>query len=177
MKIREDLKKLITGVKISSDGRVPLDRVEDKIGFESEIYEPEYFVSYISVLTLRDIKRGRIEEEDEDLEDYTISQMVLDSDLDVYAPDIYVLLRISILDSFSIVYSIEEKRDNIQYLNHKDIQRLKNNLNYLADYLGSDENYYHMVRVLRRMHISLGYIEHQLDVIMNYRIGGDRLWL
>lgn len=169
MEFNSELMRFITGIQISSDGTVPLNNLDDPTSFESELYTPEYSVSMLTLIVLKKIDREEIEIVNGSVPEHTITHKVLDSDLASFAPDIYLLARLVVLESFALVYSINESKEDIEYINKKDMQRLKENINYLADFMGTQGRYHSMVDVLRDMYISLGYLEHQTDVIMNFR--------
>ena len=166
IKQHSDLIRFVSTISISSDGSVPLNSLENSTGFVSLLYEPEYRVSILSTITLGNIRNNLFSEISVPIRPDSITGLALSSDLSTYAPDIYLLLRLVVLESFSLVYSIREDKDNLRYITKKDIQRIKNNINYLADYMGTEEKYFKMVEPLRDMYIALGYIEHQIDVIL-----------
>ncbi|AIW03315.1 hypothetical protein CPT_Mater158 [Bacillus phage Mater] len=95
----------------------------------------------------------------------------LNSDLASYAPDIYVLLKATVLESFALLYTIDTTPTNLEYMSTNDIKKARTNINYIADYMSTEGKYYHMIESLRDMNISFGYIENQIGVIMKERGG------
>ena len=115
------------------------------------------------------INANKIEVNSDPLDSTTIVYKALNSDLASYAPDVYTLLRAVVLESFALLYTIDNDTANLQYTASSDIRRIKGNINYISDYLSTEPKYYNMIENLRDMHVSLGYIENQIDVIMNNR--------
>ncbi len=167
MKQHSDLIRFLSDIKVTSDGTVPMSNLEHSDIFVSELYEPEYSVSVLAIMTLSYINNGEFEEVSTPVHPETITGKVLSSDLSTYAPEVYLLTRLIVLETFSLVFSIHERRDNLRYVSKRDIARVKNNINYLTDYLGTEDKYLNMIEPLRNIHVSLGYIEHQIDVIIS----------
>lgn len=161
-----DLIRFISGINISSNGRVHLDQLQGSSGFTSELYTPDYSVSVTGRMVHSLLNTPEVELLSDSVEPDSITSMVLNSDLSVYAPDVYLLLRIVVLESFALVYCIEQDRPKLQYMTKRDILRIRENINYIADYFSTQEKYRPMIEKLRDMHISLGYIENQIDVIL-----------
>lgn len=164
-----DLVRFISNIPVLNDGTIPLNTMDGtNSGFTSTMFTPVYSLSALARMVQKVLNRGdEIELVNIDLDPSTIVYQVLNSDLASHAPDIYLLARAVVLESFSLLYSIEIGSANLQYVSSKDFDSLKENINYLADYLSSDKKYYGMIDSLRTMNISLGYIENQVGVIMN----------
>lgn len=162
-----ELIRYISGLPIANDGTIVRNEMDTDDTFESELYTPTYSVSVLARIVQNTLNNGTIEVVDVPVEKDTITWHVLRSDLDTYAPNIDLLMRSVLLESFALVYSITEARENLKYITYKDIFRIKENINYLADYMGTEDKYLHMIEYLRSMNVSLGYIQHQVDVIMN----------
>jgi len=160
-----DLVRLISNVPVSSDGSLVRNTIIDDV-FVSPMYTPTYAVSVLARLTLDVLNRGDVELTDDRVDPNSITSKVINSDLSYYEPSIYLLLRAVILESFSFTYHIENDREKLRYASERDVRRVKDNINYLADYMSTEEKYLHMIEVLRDMYISFGYIEHQIDVIV-----------
>nr|AGM61361.1 hypothetical protein BTP1_16 [Bacillus phage phiBTP1] len=94
----------------------------------------------------------------------------MESDLVTYNPRMYTLVTSVVLESFALLYSIEEESTNLQYMSHKDFQRIRDNVNYIADYFSTVRRYRKIIEALRITDVSLGYIENQIDVILTDRL-------
>lgn len=164
-----DLIRFISDIPVLSDGTIPVNRTDDVAQFVSDMYTPVYSLSALARITQGTLKSDKIEVVNVSLDANTIVSKVLNSDLASYAPDIYLLVRSIVLESFALLYHIEEESSNLQYVSARDIQKIKTNINYVADYFGTDPKYYSLIETMRVMNISLGYLENQVDVIMNDR--------
>lgn len=163
-----DLVRFISNVPVLNDGTIPLNSLDNGVsGFTSTMYTPVYSLSALARMTQSVLDSDALELVNIDLDPSTIVYMALNSDLASNAPDIYVLLRAVVLESFVLLYSIETGSKNLQYVSSRDFDNVKTNIGFIADYFSSDEKYYSMVDTLRIMSISFGYIENQVGVIMN----------
>lgn len=162
-----DLVKFVSNINVLSDGTIPFNVLDDTQQFVSTLYKPVYSLSSVARLTLEDINSDKIELINVELDPNTIVAQVMKSDLATFNPKIYVLMVAVVLESFALLYSIEAASTNLQYVSAKDFLRIKENINYLADYFGTQKRYRSMIETLRNMHISFGYIENQVDVIMS----------
>lgn len=169
MTIRQpyELIYLISNILVSSDGTLVRDELDSQAKFESDFYTPEFAVSVLARITQNLLNSDKIVVVvGTPTEKGTITRLLLDSDLATYAPDIYLLLRASLLETFSILYHIDYDRVGLRYINEKDLFRIKANLGYIADYMGTEEKYFSMIEHLRNMIISFGYMQYQIDVIV-----------
>jgi hypothetical protein len=162
-----DLVRFISDVPVLNDGTIPINTLDETPLYYSYMYEPVYSLSAIARITQGVLKNGKIEVVNIPLDPNTIVSKAYNSDLASYAPNIYLLLQAVVLESFALLYHIETDSINLQYVSHKDIQKIKTNIGYIADYFGSEDKYYSLIETMRIMNISLGYLENQIDVIMN----------
>lgn len=171
MKHPEELLRFITDLSISSSGKVSVNEIdEDNVeDHESEFYQPTYSVSALSRILHHDLKRGRIKGENETLPKDSVTKIVRESTLKEDAKNMYVLTKMCVLESFSIVYHMDEDPSKLRYLSPKDVRRTRENIRYIIDFLGTKEEHRSMIPAFREMDIALGYIEYQIDVIQNTR--------
>lgn len=164
-----ELLRFISSIPVMSDGVVPMNTVETQITFNSPLYEATYSLSVIARMTQDVLTSGKIESVDAPVGAGTIVSQVLDSDLASYSPGIYLLIRMTVLESFALLYHLDRESENLQYVTSRDISRVRENINFINDYLGSEPKYHKMIEILRHMHISFGYLQNQVDVMMNSR--------
>jgi hypothetical protein len=164
-----DLIRFVSNVPVLNDGTIPVNTIETNESFISDLYEPVYALSTVARMVQGEINSGKIEVVNDSLDSSTIVYKALNSDLASYAPNIYVLLRGVVLESFALLHTIETSPKNLQYVASQDILRVKGNLNYIADFFSTEPKYFHMVERLRDMNVSFGYLQNQIDVIMNER--------
>ena len=171
MSYSNDLIRFISSVPVLGDGTIPMNTIDSEQPFVSTLYDPVYSLTVIARKVQELINSGKIEVVSDTVDPNTIVYKALNSDLASYAPDIYTLLRAIVLESFALLYMIDNASANLQYVSAKDIKRHRTNLNYIADYLSTEPKYYHMIENLRDMNIAFGYMENQIDVIMGERGG------
>lgn len=164
-----DLIRFISDIPVLNDGTIPINILDNTSTFTSEMYTPVYALSALARMTQDVLNSDKIELINADLDPNTIVYMAQNSDLASYAPDIYLLLRAVVLESFSLLYCIEEDIVKLQYISDKDFFNIKTNINYIADYFSTESKYYKMIDTLRNMNISFGYLENQVEVIMSER--------
>ncbi|GAA5351232.1 hypothetical protein [Bacillus licheniformis] len=171
MAFSSDLIRFISGIPVLNDGTIPLNNITDDDAFESKLYKPTYALTVLSRITQNELNNGTIEVTNDALDSNTIVMKALNSNLSSFSPDIYLLLKAVVLESFSLLYNIENSPKNLQYVSARDIRTIKTNTNFIADFFSTDPKYYHMIENMREMNISFGYIENQIDVIMVERGG------
>jgi hypothetical protein len=164
-----DLIRFVSNVPVLNDGTIPINTIETTESFMSDLFEPVYALSTVARMVQGEINSGKIEVVNDSLDSSTIVYKALNSDLASYAPNIYMLLRAAVLESFALLYTIEVSPKNLQYVATQDILRVKENLNFIADFFSTDTKYFHMIERLRDMNVSFGYLQNQIDVIMNER--------
>jgi hypothetical protein len=171
MTFPNDLLRFVSTVPVLSDGTIPVNTIETNESFVSTMYDSAPAVSVVARIVKKDIEDGKLEASTSALGSDTIVYKALNSDLATYAPNIYTLLRAVALESFSVLYTIENNPEDLQYMSSADIRRARNNLSYIADYMSTEEKYYTLIEDLRTMNIAFGYMENQIDVIMKDRSG------
>ncbi|AMQ66611.1 hypothetical protein BH753_gp129 [Bacillus phage Shbh1] len=161
-----ELLRFISDIKVLEDGIVPIDTLDHQ-PFVSELYTPNYSLSVLARITQSVLSKGDIEPTSHDLEPHTIVYKILHSDLADESPDVYLLMRLVVLESFALVYHIDEERKQLIYTSPRDIVIIRNNINYIGDYFSTVERFRPMIETLRDMSVALGYIENQIDVIVH----------
>jgi len=167
MKYASELIRFISSIPVLIDGTVPMNRTDEDNPFVSQLYTPTYSLSTISRLVQNLLVSGKIEVVEAETDGTTIVHRAFNSNLASAYPRIYLLLRIAVLESFSILYMIDNDPIQLQYVSKRDILRARENLNYLADFFGTKPAYYSFIENMRDMNISLGYLENQIEVIMD----------
>lgn len=162
-----DLVRFISNVPIMSDGTIPQNVITGISTFTSSMFTPVYALSILARETLPTLTDGTVEAIQTPLDPNTIVYKALNSDLSIVMPSVYVLLRATVLEAFSFLYSIDYAPQNLKYVTAKDFANIKNNIKYIADYFSSDSRYYSLIGPLRDMTIAFGYVENQTQVIMN----------
>lgn len=166
-----DLIRFISGIRVMEDGTIPLNDLESDHEFESRWYKPTYSLSVLGRITQNDLTKGLIEPTDHELDKETIVYQAINSKLADLSPNVYLLLKITVLECFALVYHIDENRRPLTYVSDRDILLIKQNMNYIADYFSTQEDLHFMIESMNNMVIALGYIEHQINLITQ-EIGG-----
>lgn len=169
-----DLIRFISNIPVTEEGAIPINTIESEPLFQSDLFKPSFFLTILARMGQNIIKSGKIEVRDIPLGDHTIVSKAINTDISSYEPRLYLLLRATVLESFSLVYYIEQEQQALQYVTQKDIQRIRENINYLADYMSTVPKYRFMIDTMRTMNISLGYLEHQIEVILYSATRGGR---
>jgi hypothetical protein len=162
-----DLVRFISNVPVMSDGTIALNTISGGATFTSNIWTPVYSLSILSRETLPTFTDGTIEVVSDSLDPNTLVAMALNSDLSTTMPNVYLLLRATMLEAYSFLYSVDYAPQNLKYATAQDFTNIKNNIKYIADYFSSNSKYYGMIEPLRAMTIAFGYVENQTQVIMN----------
>jgi hypothetical protein len=161
-----DLIRFISNIPVLGDGTVPVNTMVENVDYVSPLYTPDFTLSMLARMCLDVLNTKSIDSSGTLLDPNTIVFQVLNSDLDTYAPDIYLLARTVVLEGFAMLYYAEQAPENLRYITKADIVRTKTNIQYITDYLSTELKYLAMIDVFRMTFISLGYLENQLEVIM-----------
>ncbi|ARQ95011.1 hypothetical protein FLAPJACK_98 [Bacillus phage Flapjack] len=164
------LVRFISTVTVLPDGTIPFNTMNEAPMYVSQLYKPVFSLSSVARLVLDQINQNQIPTVDIDIDPRTLVKQIMDSDLATYNPRMYTLVTSVVLESFAILYSIETESTNLQYLSQKDFQRIRENVNYIADYFSTVRRYRKIIESLRITHVSLGYLENQIDVILTDRL-------
>ena len=166
-----DLIRLVTEIHATPEGAVSVNRMDgDNIEeFQSEFYTPVFRLSALALRTRRLIRGGEIRETNVSLNEDTITHELTRSRLKTRAVDIFTLSQIVLLETFAIVYHSREDRASMRFLTVQDIKRTRENINYICDYLGTQEEFMPLISRFRNIHVALGYVENQIDLIRNSR--------
>jgi hypothetical protein len=162
-----DLVRFISNVPVMSDGTIPQNIIDGVATFHSNMFTPVYALSILSRETASILTDGTVEAVQTSLDPSTIVYMALNCDLSIVMPSVYTLLRATVLEAFSFLYSIDYAPQNLKYVTAQDFVNIKNNIKYIADYFSSDSRYYKLISPMRDMTIAFGYVENQTQVIMN----------
>lgn len=164
------LVRFISTVTVLPDGTIPFNTMNEAPMYVSQLYKPVFSLSSVARLVLDQINQNLVPTVDIEIDPRTLVKQIMDSDLATYNPRMYTLVTSVVLESFAILYSIETESTNLQYLSQKDFQRIRENVNYIADYFSTVRRYRKIIESLRITHVSLGYLENQIDVILTDRL-------
>lgn len=164
------LVRFISTVTVLPDGTIPFNTMNEAPMYVSQLYKPVFSLSSVARLVLDQINQNLVPTVDIEIDPRTLVRQIMDSDLATYNPRMYTLVTSVVLESFAILYSIETESTNLQYLSQKDFQRIRENVNYIADYFSTVRRYRKIIESLRITHVSLGYLENQIDVILTDRL-------
>lgn len=180
------LASMINGLRVSPTNQVILNQGIKLPNFETK-HSPTFSISTIAHEVKNrigtDIIPSPIPPDTESFS-WRVQQSIL-KDYDDLA---YTLIRMSLLESVAFIYTIQQDQTLLKYLKESDIKTVKENLNYLADYLGEintihqsqDENQSESIDMelllsplqnfvldIRDMTVSFGYIQCQVDLLQN----------
>lgn len=155
----------IGGIKGDYDNNIIRNTLDDKVSFVSRYYTPTLRLSTLSMNILKEINEDRIKMSPVDFNDNTIVTKVRDTDIKSQAPRMYLIIQTIVLEAYAIVNCFLENPSSLKYLSKKDVQIVRENINYVCDYLGDFEDYISVVSELRELDINFGYIENQIEVI------------
>lgn len=162
-----DLIRFISNIPVINDGTIPQNLIAGTASFTSSLYTPVWSLSILARETMSILTDGTVEIVSNPLDPTTVVYMALNSDLATTMPSVYMLLRATVLEAFSFLYSVDYAPQNIKYVTATDFSNIKTNIKYIADYFSSNSNYYGLIKPLRDMSVAFGYVENQAQVIMN----------
>ncbi|AMW62338.1 hypothetical protein AARONPHADGERS_116 [Bacillus phage AaronPhadgers] len=164
----EVLVSFCSGVYPMENGVIPFNTMNDSPMFKSELYTPTFALSAVAMLVLKKIRAEQIATNTLDVDENTVVALTRSSDLSSTNPRMYTLIVSTVLEAFAILYTIESESSDISYLTRKDFMRVRENVNYITDYLSTERKYRHMIEAFRGFELSFGYMENQVESITTF---------
>lgn len=161
-----DLMRFISTLNIDPEGDVILNVIDtEEPNFISRFYTPQLKVSEAGSRVSDKINLKEIQQTGKQLNNNTLTIMLINSNLSIIHPYMYKLAQSIILDSFALVYAIEEDNSLLRMLESKDLLQTTQNIKYLIDFLGDKDEYVDIVERLHSLSVAVGYIENQLPLL------------
>lgn len=164
--------RFISTLNIDLEGGVILNVIDtEEPNFISRFYTPHLKVSQLGADISNKINLSEIEQSSKQLNNNTLTIKLINSGLALENPYMYKLAQSILLDSFAVVYAIEEDATLLQGIEVKDLTQTRTNVKYLIDYLGDKEDYVEIVERLHNLSVAVGYIENQLPILRGVDVG------
>lgn len=160
-----DLLRFIRYLKADINGEIVTNVIDDETNFISRFYTPHFRVNKISSTLLDLIADNNIGEINKELSEDSLTYKFLHSGLKLTDPYIYSLAQVVILESFALIYAIEEQPELYKHIQESDIQETRESVKYICDYLGEKSQYVSIIMDLHSMDVALGYIQKQIPII------------
>lgn len=166
----------ITISNIDSDGYVK-SNLDADLTFTSDYYTPELKVSYLAVLINRIIQTNNDFNDYSDISQDSIAYLSSNSDLPYQYPNIYLMIRVICLETFSLAYAIngDSSTDYLAYATTDAITQNIQNINYVVSELESisSSNYVDLITSLQNLAIYVGYMTAAVNTYNNeLKLGG-----
>ncbi|QIG60849.1 putative assembly chaperone [Listeria phage vB_Lino_VEfB7] len=169
-----DLMRFITGLKVNPDNTIVVNILDQQSPFISRFYTPKLILSSLSVKLIPELQGVNIIQTNKALSKNTVTAKISASRLKIEAPYMYLIAQSIVMECFALIYSIEEKQDMLRYIEVGEVKQVRDNINYLADYLADKPEYSSIVTDLHDMEIAVGYIENQIPIIQReIRLNGS----
>ena len=114
-----------------------------------------YTLDYLPVYFGKDKSRGKF------------TNMLAHTRMFHYYPGAFKVLDMCYLEIHSLLWHMENAPDLLRYISKVDIERLRYNLRVMADWCGSNDEYYDFIIRLRKLDVDLGFIENKIQYIIN----------
>lgn len=159
---------LLTFIRhINYSGNDIIDRnlLDDKLDFVSRYYTPHLHLSTLAGKMLDDISKGEVPVSEFDVNKNNIVSEIDKTSIKRQAPRIYLIIQSIVLEAYAIVNCFYENPDALKYLTSEDLEKSRDNIAYVCDYLGDFEEYITVVDDLRALDINFGYIQKHINLI------------
>lgn len=160
-----ELLRFISNIKLDNNNNLILNLLDTTPSFVTRFYTPNFSVSVLASNVLAKLERNTILASSVQLANSNLVHKVNTSGMKLKRPDIYLLLRTVVLETFSLIYTIREDNSLIKYLSLDEIKLTRANLRYILTEIGADEAYSPIIQDLHNLDIALGYIQAQVPVI------------
>lgn len=167
-----DLMRFISTLTIDPEGNIVTNVIDnEEPNFVSRFYTPHLRVSPLGADISAKVNFGEIEQSGKKLSNNTLVIQIINSGLKLKNPKMYRLAQSIILDCFAVVYAVEENVQLLVGIEPKDLAQTRENVKYLIDYLGGDEDYIEIIENLHSLSVAIGYVEHQLPLMRGDEVG------
>jgi hypothetical protein len=160
-----ELLRFITNFKVDYNGEIVTNLIDSTPNYISRFYTPRLGISTLSTKIIELVNVGTIQEMTTNLSVtsivYKLRQSKLKND-SIYA---YQLAQAVCLECFGLIYALENDVLFLKYISKSDITRTKDNIAYILDYVGADEDYIGLVDDLHEMYTAVGYLEQCINTI------------
>lgn len=160
-----ELLRFMRAVSTDYSGTVYTNVIDGTPSYFTRFYTPQLKVSMLSNKVLDYINTQDIQENAMSLKSDTLTYLIRTSDLRDTNVYIYNLLQTIILESFSIVYTLEEKPTLLKYVEKSDLGQTKENISYCIDALSGVDTYNSIVEQLNSLYIAIGYLYASIEAI------------
>lgn len=160
-----DLMKFISYLKIDINNKVIENVIDKEPNYISRFYTPKLVVSSLASRLLMIINNDKFIETNKSLSADTLTVKMLNSGLRLSNPYVYNLAQTVVLESFALIFMIEEDMTLLKFIDSTDVAQIRQNVKYILDNLGSDDRYMSITKDLQNMDVALGYIEAQIPLM------------
>ncbi len=149
---------------ITNENKLIIPKVELK-PFKAITNQPKLMVSELTKLfqyyglDYIPINFGKVKDQG------AFTEMVAKTPMFHYYPGVFKVLDAVYLEIHSLIWHLDNAPTLLHYISKKDINRIRYNLNVLADWCGTNDNYYNFIVRLRQLDVDLGYAENQISYI------------
>lgn len=157
--------RFIAGLNLHPDNTIVLNKLDTNLSFVSRFYTPHFKVSILGKHVLEDVTKGVIPSRLIQTEEENLTTYIQNSDLRTTHPMLYTLARAVVLETFSLVYTLNDRKEYIRFLDEEDVQDTRETIKYLCDALAKIEKYNRIVKGLQDLDIHLGYIQKEIPAV------------
>ncbi len=157
-----DLLRFISGITTDLVGGIVTNVVDEQPNYISRFYTPQLVVTSLSNQVVTLLSSNYFEKTNTNVAESTLTYELMNSDLKTRSPYLYNLCQAAILDSFSLVYTLQENPDMVKYLESSDLKQCMQNISYITDALGLLDAYTEIVSNFQSLYIAIGYIDSSL---------------
>lgn len=161
----KELLRFISNIKLDSNNNLILNLLDTTPSFVTRFYTPNFSVSVLATNVLAKLERDTILSSNVQLASSNLIYKINTSGMKLKRPDIYLLLRVAVLETFSLIYTIREDNDLIKFISVEEIKAVRVNLRYILTEIGAVEDYATIVEDVQNLDVVLGYIQAQVPVI------------
>ena len=139
--------------------------LDKDLEFVSRYFTPRPSIGELSRKILEAIHAREVRTSSRKLGQGSLGRLILDSDLLKVHPNLTKYMRVILLEVLALDIAINHLPELGEYINKKDINRVRENIKYSMDIISVDPRFVSEYANLSELYISLGYIEAQVEVI------------
>lgn len=157
------LMSFLKGLKVRDNGEIRYNPLDDELPVLSQYFTPQFKVSQLAVTVKELIDDKESFEATSSIPEPPLVNRLRRSELKYSNRRVYSLIQATFLESFAILYAIDNNPQLVKRVNKEDMENIHNNINYVAEILGDNHDYADVIKALRQINADILYIMSRME--------------
>lgn len=161
----EELYRFIYYVSIGPDGTIFTNKLDSDQTFVSRYYTPNLKVGALAKKFMEKLRIGKNFDTTKIYDSTSFVGRLADSGLRIQYPMVYSVMQAILIEATAIVYACDFDKELLNHIEEADFRLARENIKYVNDAIGGQDDYAEFISNLHEMEIAIGYIEKQVPMI------------